>query len=49
MLEIPIDQDPRGRDAALCHLAFRRSGGTMRIDKSYQRFDGRDVFTDPDA
>ena len=32
---------------ALMPSPFDLQRGTMRIDKSYQRFDGRDVFTDP--
>lgn len=36
-----------GEMLALMPLAFDLSRGTMRIDKSYQRFDGRDVITDP--
>lgn len=32
---------------ALMPSAFDLSRGTMRIDKSHQRFDGRDVITDP--
>lgn len=36
-----------GEMLALMPSAFDLSRGTMRIDKSYQRFDGRDVITDP--
>lgn len=36
-----------GEMLALMPLAFDLSRGTMRIDKSYQRFDGRDIITDP--
>lgn len=36
-----------GEMLALMPSAFDPSRGTMRIDKSYQRFDGRDVITDP--
>ena len=36
-----------GEMLALMPSAFDLQRGTMRIDKSYQRFDGRDVITDP--
>ena len=36
-----------GEMLAFMPLAFDLSRGTMHIDKSYQRFDGRDVITDP--
>lgn len=36
-----------GEILALMPSAFDLSRGTMRIDKSYQRFDGRDVITGP--
>lgn len=36
-----------GEMLALMPSVFDLQRGTMRIDKSYQCFDGRDVFTDP--
>ena len=36
-----------GEMLALMPSAFDPQRGTMRIDKSYQRFDGRDGITDP--
>lgn len=48
MFEIPYWTGIReGEMLAFMPLAFDLSRGTMHIDKSYQRFDGRDVITDP--